>query len=163
MQAAKQRSHFLETVRGVQSIKLFAGSIADNIRFLDPAPNREAIERCARLAAVHEDIAAMPMAYNTLNGDLGAALSGGQRRRILLARAHYKQPRIRFLEVATNGRDIQKARAVSHAIRSLNLTRIRIAHRPETIASAGRVIVLQGGRIAQERGQVPAPAASRTS
>ena len=89
-----------------------------------------AIERFARLAAVHDDIVAMPMAYNTLIGDMGAALSGGQKQRILLARALYKQPRILFLDEATSALDVQKERAVNDAIRSLNLTRIIIAHRP---------------------------------
>ena len=134
----------------MQDDQLFAGSIADNISFFDPAPDHDAIENFARLASVHDDIAAMPMAYNTLIGDMGAALSGGQRQRILLARALYKRPRILFLDEATSALDVQKERAVNEAIRSLNLTRILIAHRPETIASAERVIVLQGGKVVQD-------------
>ncbi len=145
----------------MQDDQLFAGSIADNISFFDPAPDRGAIERYARMAAVHDDIAAMPMAYNTLIGDMGAALSGGQKQRILLARALYKQPRILFLDEATSALDVQKERAVNEAVRSLNLTRILIAHRPETIASAERVIVLQGGRLAQDLKRVPAPGSAR--
>src|SRR5688500_1136288 len=134
----------------MQDDQLFAGSIADNISFFDPSPDQEAIEHFARVAAVHDDIAAMPMAYNTLIGDMGAALSGGQRQRILLARALYKRPRILFLDEATSALDVQKERAVNEAIRGLKLTRIIIAHRPETIASADRVIVLQGGKVAQD-------------
>jgi ATP-binding cassette, subfamily B, bacterial CvaB/MchF/RaxB len=134
----------------MQDDQLFAGSIADNICFFDPAPDQAAIEHFARLAAVHDDIAAMPMAYNTLIGDMGAALSGGQKQRILLARAMYKRPRILFLDEATSALDVQKERAVNDAIRSLKLTRIIIAHRPETIASAERVIVLQGGKVTQD-------------
>ncbi|MGZ5039825.1 MAG: peptidase domain-containing ABC transporter [Usitatibacter sp.] len=134
----------------MQDDQLFAGSIADNVSFFDPVPDQAAIERYARLAAVHDDIVAMPMAYNTLIGDMGAALSGGQKQRILLARALYKQPRILFLDEATSALDVQKERAVNDAIRSLNLTRIIIAHRPETIASAERVIVLQAGKVAQD-------------
>ena len=146
----------------MQDDQLFAGSIADNISFFDPSPDHGAIEHFARLASVHDDIAAMPMAYNTLIGDMGAALSGGQRQRILLARALYKQPRILFLDEATSALDIQKERAVNEAIRSLNLTRILIAHRPETIASADRVIVLQGGKVAQDLRRVK-DAAGRAS
>lgn len=134
----------------MQEDPLFAGSIADNVSFFDPDPSQEAIERCTRLAAVHDDIAAMPMGYHTLIGDMGAALSGGQRQRILLARALYKQPRILFLDEATSALDVQRERLVNEAIRGLSLTRILIAHRPETIASADRVIVLQGGRVAQD-------------
>jgi len=140
----------------MQDDQLFAGSIADNISFFDPLPDQGAIERFARMAAVHDDIVAMPMAYNTLIGDMGAALSGGQKQRILLARALYKQPRILFLDEATSALDVQKERAVNDAIRSLNLTRIIIAHRPETIASAERVIVLQGGRVTQDLMRVTA-------
>jgi ATP-binding cassette, subfamily B, bacterial CvaB/MchF/RaxB len=142
----------------MQDDPLFAGSIADNISFFDPSPDHSAIERFARLSAVHDDIAAMPMGYNTLVGDMGAALSGGQRQRILLARALYKQPRILFLDEATSALDVQKERAVNDAIRALNLTRVIIAHRPETIASADRVIVLQAGRVAQDLRRVAAAA-----
>jgi len=134
----------------MQEDPLFAGSIAENVSFFDPDPSQEAIERCTRLAAVHDDIAAMPMGYHTLIGDMGAALSGGQRQRILLARALYKQPRILFLDEATSALDVQRERQVNEAIRGLSLTRILIAHRPETIASAGRVIVLANGQVAQD-------------
>lgn len=134
----------------MQDDPLFAGSIADNVSFFDASPSQEAVERCTRLAAVHDDIVAMPMGYHTLIGDMGAALSGGQRQRILLARALYKQPRILFLDEATSALDVQRERQVNEAIRGLRLTRILIAHRPETIASAGRVIVLQGGKVAQD-------------
>ncbi len=145
----------------MQDDQLFAGSIGDNISFFDPAPDQGAIERYATLAAVHDDIAAMPMGYNTLIGDMGAALSGGQKQRILLARALYKQPRILLLDEATSALDVQKERAVNEAIRSLRLTRIIIAHRPETIASAQRVIVLQGGRVAQDLRRIEGEAAQR--
>ena len=145
----------------MQDDQLFAGSIADNVSFFDPAADPAAIERCARMASVHDDIAAMPMGYNTLIGDMGAALSGGQKQRILLARALYKQPRILFLDEATSALDVQKERAVNEAVRGLRLTRIIIAHRPETIASAERVIVLQAGRVAQDLRRVPSEGAQR--
>jgi ATP-binding cassette subfamily B protein RaxB len=147
----------------MQDDQLFAGSIADNIGFFDAAPDQGAVERCARMAAVHDDIAAMPMGYNTLIGDMGAALSGGQKQRILLARALYKQPRILFLDEATSALDVAKERAVNEAVRSLRLTRIIIAHRPETIASAERVIVLSGGRVAQDLRRVNGEVAERRS
>ncbi|HET7547476.1 MAG TPA: ATP-binding cassette domain-containing protein, partial [Usitatibacter sp.] len=145
----------------MQDDQLFAGSIADNISFFDPGADPAAIERFARMAAVHDDIAAMPMGYNTLIGDMGAALSGGQKQRILLARALYKQPKVLFLDEATSALDVQKERAVNEAVRGLKLTRILIAHRPETIASAERVIVLAGGRVAQDLRRVPGEAAQR--
>ena len=139
----------------MQDDQLFAGSIADNISFFAPEPEAEWIERCARVAAVHDEIEAMPMGYDTLIGDMGASLSGGQRQRILLARALYKRPQVLFLDEATSALDIDREREVNQAIRALKLTRIIVAHRPETIASAGRVVVLHDGRVAQDLRSVP--------
>ena len=90
------------------------------------------------------------MGYHTLIGDMGATLSGGQKQRVLLARALYKRPQILFLDEATSALDVDRERLVNQAIRGLNITRVIVAHRPETIASAGRVVVLQGGRVAQD-------------
>lgn len=134
----------------LQDDVLFAGSIADNISFFDPRPDFARVEECARLAAIHDDIAAMPMSYNTLIGDMGAALSGGQKQRVLLARALYKQPAILFLDEATSHLDISCEKRVNQAIKQLNITRVIVAHRPETIASADRVIVLDAGRVLRD-------------
>jgi ATP-binding cassette subfamily B protein RaxB len=131
----------------MQDDVLFAGSIADNIAFFDPQPDIAWIERCAQLAAIGDDIARMPMRYNTLVGDMGTVLSGGQRQRVLLARALYKRPQILLLDEATSHLDVARERLVNEAVRSLKLTRILIAHRPETIASADRVITLAQGRV----------------
>ncbi|MEO8629111.1 MAG: peptidase domain-containing ABC transporter, partial [Betaproteobacteria bacterium] len=138
----------------MQEDQLFAGSIADNICFFDPEPDQERIERCAQIGAVHQEIAAMPMLYNTLVGDMGTALSGGQKQRVLLARALYKQPKILVLDEATSHLDVARERVVNDAIRALNITRVIIAHRPETIASADRVIKLGSGSV-QTLGAVP--------
>jgi ATP-binding cassette subfamily B protein RaxB len=134
----------------MQDDQLFAGSIADNIAFFDVQIDTGQVERCARLACVHDEIESLPMAYHTLIGDMGASLSGGQKQRILLARALYKRPRILFLDEATSALDIDRERLVNQAIRGLDITRVIVAHRPETIAAAARVIVLQGGRVAQD-------------
>ncbi|MGZ5847500.1 MAG: peptidase domain-containing ABC transporter, partial [Ramlibacter sp.] len=134
----------------MQDDHLFTGSVADNIAFFDPAPDQARVESCARLAAVHQDIAAMPMGYNTLVGDIGTGLSGGQKQRILLARALYKQPRILVLDEATSHLDVANEQLVNAAIRQIALTRIIIAHRPETIAMARRVVVLEHGRVARD-------------
>ncbi|KNZ34456.1 MAG: ABC transporter [Methylibium sp. NZG] len=143
----------------MQDDQLFAGSITDNISFFDTVTDLEWVQQCARTARVHDEIEAMPMGYQTLVGDMGASLSGGQKQRILLARALYKRPSVLFLDEATSALDVEHEREVNQAIRALELTRIIVAHRPETIASAGRVIVLQDGRVAQDLRSVPAAAA----
>jgi ATP-binding cassette subfamily B protein RaxB len=134
----------------LQDDVLFAGSIADNISFFDPQAEHDWIAQCAELAAISADIASMPMGYNTLVGDMGTVLSGGQKQRVLLARALYKRPRILLLDEATSHLDIDKEQQVNSAIKALKITRMIIAHRPETIASAGRVIVVIGGKVVQD-------------
>lgn len=134
----------------LQDDVLFAGSIADNISFFDPHMDLEWVKECSRIAAIGDEIAAMPMGYNSLVGDMGTVLSGGQKQRILLARALYKRPRILFLDEATSHLDLSREHEVNTAIRALNITRIIVAHRPETIASANRIIMMEHGRIAKE-------------
>jgi ATP-binding cassette subfamily B protein RaxB len=134
----------------MQDDQLFAGSIAENICFFDANPDYERIITSARLAAIHDDIMAMPMQFNTLVGDMGAVLSGGQKQRVLLARALYRQPVILFLDEATSHLDLRCEQDVNQAIRTLKLTRIIVAHRPETIASADRVIRLDAGRVVSD-------------
>ena len=141
-------SHLRNMVGTVmQDDALFAGSIADNIAFFDQQVEMAWVEECARKAAVYDDIAAMPMGFNTLIGDMGAALSGGQKQRILLARALYKKPKILFLDEATSHLDVAREAMVNEAIQALDMTRVIIAHRPETIASAKRVIVMAAGKV----------------
>ncbi|WP_141454133.1 peptidase domain-containing ABC transporter [Pseudoxanthomonas sp. z9] len=138
----------------MQDDQLFAGSVADNISFFDPDHDPARIEAAARLAAVHEEIVAMPMGYHSLIGDMGSSLSGGQKQRLILARALYRKPRLLFLDEATSHLDVTREQLVNAAIQQLDLTRIIVAHRPETINSADRVLVMENGRIAAE--QIPA-------
>jgi ATP-binding cassette, subfamily B, bacterial CvaB/MchF/RaxB len=136
----------LQRLRGMigtvmQDDELFAGTIADNISFFDDGADLDWIKECARLAAVHEEIGAMPMGFHTFIGDMGSVLSGGQKQRILLARALYKRPTLLLLDEATSHLDVYKEKQVNDAISALNITRIIIAHRPDTLASADRVIL----------------------
>jgi len=145
----------VDTLRGMvgtvmQDDVLFAGSISENISFFDPNADQKWVEECARLAAVAAEIAAMPMGYGTLVGDMGTVLSGGQKQRLLLARALYKRPKILFLDEATSHLDIAREHEVNAAVKALNITRIIIAHRPETIATASRILVLAGGKLAHD-------------
>lgn len=145
----------LETYRAMlgvvmQDDQLFAGSIADNISFFADTPDLLHVEACAKLAAVHDDIANMPMDYNTLIGDMGTVLSGGQKQRVLIARALYRRPGILLLDEATSHLDVEREKAVNTAIRSTQVTRIIVAHRLETIRSTDRVIILDKGKVVKD-------------
>jgi len=133
----------------MQSDELLSGSIADNICFFDPQFDQKRIEECAQMAAVHTDIQMMPMAYHTLIGDMGSSLSGGQKQRILLARALYKNPKVLFLDEATSNLDVGLESVVNETVKKLNVTRIIIAHRTETIAMADRVLFLHAGKLTE--------------
>ena len=99
---------------------------------------------------MHDDIAAMPMSYDTLIGDMGTMLSGGQKQRVLIARALYRQPAVLLLDEATSHLDIDREKAVNAALRAMRVTRVIIAHRPETIRASNRAVILTDGRIADE-------------
>lgn len=131
----------------LQDDVLFAGSIADNISFFDPQIDHAWVQACAKMAAIDTDIEHMPMGYNTFIGDMGSALSGGQKQRVLLARALYKRPQILLLDEATSHLDVAREALVNQSIHNLKVTRIIVAHRPETIASADRVVVLSQGKV----------------
>lgn len=126
----------------LQEDTLFAGSIAENIASFEEQNDPEHLIDCARRAHIHDDILAMPMGYETLISELGGSLSGGQKQRLLIARALYRRPSILFLDEATSHLDVENEAHINASISALNVTRIIIAHRPSTIASADRVIVL---------------------
>ena len=126
----------------MQNDQLLSGSISDNISFFDPHYDQKKIEEYAQLAAIHDEIMKMPMGYNSLIGDMGTTLSGGQKQRVLLARALYKNPRILFLDESTAHLDIYLEQEINSNIAQMHLTRIVIAHRPETINFSDRVILV---------------------
>src|SRR5690606_16358926 len=140
--------NFLGTVGAVmQDDRLFAGSVAENIAFGEEVVDFERVEAVARMAAIHDEIAAMPMGYHSLIGDMGTTLSGGQKQRVILARALYREPTMLFLDEATSHLDVKCERLVNAAVREMKITKVIIAHRRETIASADRVLTLRGGRL----------------
>jgi len=126
----------------LQEDRLFAGSLRENMTGFSDASDEEWLHACARLSHIHNDIMALPMGYDTLTGELGEGLSGGQRQRIFIARALYRRPGILFMDEATSHLDEHNEALINAAISGLNITRIIIAHRPSTIASANRIIRL---------------------
>jgi ATP-binding cassette subfamily B protein RaxB len=135
----------------LQDDRLFAGSIAENIAGFSPSRNPELIQKVARFAAIHEQILRMPMGYETLVGDMGSSLSGGQMQRIVLARALYRGPRILLLDEATSHLDEENERAINEAIRQLPVTRVIVAHRRSTLDMADRIVPIWPGLAASKR------------
>lgn len=126
----------------MQDDDLLSGTLLDNISFFSSRPDLEKVDECCRLAGIEDEIASMPMGYYTLIGDMGDVLSGGQKQRLLLARALYRNPRMLFLDEATSHLDADHEKYLVREITALNITRIVVAHRQETLRHADRVIVL---------------------
>jgi ABC-type bacteriocin/lantibiotic exporter with double-glycine peptidase domain len=135
----------------LQESSLFSGSVRHNISFNDPSTSFEKVVQAAKIAAIHSEIEGMPMGYETVVAEGGAALSGGQRQRLSLARALARQPVLLVLDEATSHLDAVTEREVAHNIGSLKCTQVIIAHRLSTIRNADVILVLDGGRIV-ERG-----------
>lgn len=129
----------------MQDDHLFVGTIEDNISFFDPQHDPERVRACARLAMIDEDIVGMPMGYNTIVGSLGVALSGGQRSRVLLARALYRQPQILFLDETFDQLDLARERAITDGLRKTGIGLVIVSHRPETVGSVDRIVQLGEG------------------
>lgn len=134
------------TAAVMQSDQLLSGSIFENISNFEEKACVNDVISCAKLASIHEDIIKMPLQYDTQVGDMGCSLSGGQKQRILIARALYHKPKILFMDEATSHLDIKSEQKVNNAIRKMNITRIFIAHRPETIRSADRIYTISDGK-----------------
>ncbi|WP_297196654.1 peptidase domain-containing ABC transporter [uncultured Pluralibacter sp.] len=126
----------------MQDDKLFSGSIRENISGFAEEVDEAWLVECAKASYIHDTIGKMPMGYETLIGELGEGLSGGQKQRLFIARALYRRPGILFMDEATSALDADSERFVNQAIRQLRITRIIIAHRESTIASADKVLTL---------------------
>ena len=133
-----------EVATVMQDGQLLSGSLMENIAFFDHDMDMDRVVECAKIACIHETIMDLPMGYGSLVGDMGTTLSGGQKQRILLARALYKKPRILLLDEATSSLDLATEAAISKNIDNLNITRIVIAHRPETIKNVDRKFFVDG-------------------
>jgi ATP-binding cassette subfamily B protein RaxB len=142
----------------MQNDDLFAGSIAENIAFFDPRIDMDMVARAAQAACIDAEVQKLPMKYETILGDMGSLLSGGQKQRVMLARALYRQPRILFMDEGTAHLDVATELEVNRSVKALGMTRIIIAHRPETIRMADRILELSGGTLREIRRPVtPVP------
>ncbi len=136
----------------MQSGALQPGDILENIIGVGGDLTIDDAWRAARLAAVAQDLEAMPMGMFTMVSDSSSTFSGGQVQRIRIASALVRNPRIVFLDEATNWLDTKSQAEVMAGIESLSATRIVIAHRLSTIRKAERIYVLDAGRVVQEGG-----------
>jgi ATP-binding cassette subfamily B protein len=136
-----------------QETYLFHASVGDNLRYAKPDASDREIQAAARLAAIHDRIRELPEGYDTLVGERGYKLSGGEKQRIALARVLLKDPRILILDEATSALDTESERLIQTAIERVmrGRTTIAIAHRLSTILRADRILVYERGRIV-ERG-----------
>ncbi|MBE8893624.1 peptidase domain-containing ABC transporter [Klebsiella grimontii] len=126
----------------LQEDRLFSGSIADNICSFEDSPDQERIIACATYCNIHDEIMRMSMGYESIIGELGLGISGGQKQRLLIARALYRRPSVLFMDEATSHLDLANESYINQSISNLKITRVIVAHRPSTIASADRIIDL---------------------
>ena len=134
-----------------QKPQLFPGTVADNIRLGNPQASLETVQAAAEQAQAHAFIAALPQGYETIVGEAGQGLSGGQIQRIALARAFLKDAPLVILDEATANLDMESETLVQAAVQKLaqGRTLIMIAHRLRTVRSASRIAVIDHGQVVQ--------------
>ena len=132
----------------MQEDSLLQGSLAENIAGFDTDLDMERVRDSARIASIADEIEAFPMGYETLVGDMGSSLSGGQKQRVILARAIYRKPKVLLLDEATSQLDTRNEGVVLEAIEQLEITRIVVAHRQETIKRADKAFEIRQGMLA---------------
>lgn len=136
-----------------QDTVLFNDTLYYNIAYARPEARREEVLEAARLAHIHEFITTLPQGYDTLVGERGLKLSGGEKQRVAIARAILKRPRIMVFDEATSSLDSASEKAILEALAQVAAehTTLVIAHRLSTIVDADQILVMDGGRIV-ERG-----------
>ncbi len=136
-----------------QETYLFHSSVRDNLRYARPDATQEELERATRAAAIHDRIVELPEGYDTIVGERGYKLSGGEKQRVAIARVLLKDPRILILDEATSALDTVSERLIQAALERLmeGRTTVAIAHRLSTILRADQILVYERGRIV-ERG-----------
>lgn len=133
-----------------QDTALLPETIRDNITSIAESDNTDAVWRAAKLAAVDEDIAGMPMGLSTVVGLARPNLSGGESQRVMIAAALITNPSIVMMDEATNWLDNRSQATVMNSIENISATRLMIAHRLSTLQQADRIYVLRSGKVAQQ-------------
>lgn len=130
---------------------IFSESIARNIAVDDGEVDVDRLEQAARIANIHDYIMSLPLKYNTLIGRDGIGLSQGQKQRILIARAVYKQPSFIFLDEATNALDAKNERAIVENLDTFyqGRTVVVVAHCLSTVKNADQIVVLDSGKVVE--------------
>jgi len=133
-----------------QDTYLFNGTIAENLRYAKPDATREEIEEACKKAHIHDFIASLPQGYDTLVGNRGLRLSGGEKQRLSIARVILKDPPILLLDEATSALDSISESHIQAAIKPLleSRTSLVVAHRLSTIVASDKILVVDGGGIA---------------
>ena len=131
---------------------IFSDSIAGNIGLSDETPDMDRVKNSARVANIDDFIAGLPLRYNTKIGAEGNGLSTGQKQRMLIARAAYRDTRYLFLDEATNSLDANNEKAIMQNFGTLfrGRTVVIVAHRLSTVRNADNIIVLDKGKVAEQ-------------
>jgi ABC-type transport system involved in Fe-S cluster assembly fused permease/ATPase subunit len=135
-----------------QDTVLFNETILYNIAYGRPEASRAGVEAAARAARIHDFVSRLPQAYDTMVGERGLKLSGGEKQRVGIARTLLKDPPILLLDEATSALDTETERGIQDSLRAVEVGRsvIVIAHRLSTVVEADRIVVLEHGRVAEE-------------
>jgi len=129
---------------------IFGGTMRENIALASPSATLDRIQHSAKLACLHEDIAEMPMNYDTVISDGGGSLSGGQRQRVAIARAVLRNPTLMLLDEATSALDNSTEKKVIAGLETLRCTRITVAHRLSTVRNCDLIVVMEKGRVIEQ-------------
>jgi ABC-type bacteriocin/lantibiotic exporter with double-glycine peptidase domain len=129
---------------------IFGGTMRENICLASPGATLDRIQYAAKTACLHDDIAEMPMNYDTVVSDGGGSLSGGQRQRVAIARAVLRNPTLMLLDEATSALDNSTEKKVIAGLETLRCTRITVAHRLSTVRNCDLIVVMEKGRIVEQ-------------